>query len=431
MHGGRNGASDMQEKRGMTIGYSFENANVQIAYYSTDMEEPCLLGQMEDTDKQQIPVCVCKLNHSDQWVFGEEAQSAAREGHGTLVENLVGRCESGEPVVVDDVPYMPEELLGIFIRKSMSLLHKVCNLEQICALTFVFPTLPMKLLRAMRSITAQLPVVQDRCYLLEEKESFFHFVMHQRRELWNNDVMLLDARAGSLKIWTLSRRRAAQVTPFVVTEQKPDPFSFGEKDAYTDAQFAKLMEQVLEKQLVSCIFLTGREFEGGWMQEAKKVLCHGRRVFAADHIGVRGACYRGLAQPEADGRQLQFYMGTHQLRSHLGLYVWNGREQQYCRLLWAGTNWYEAARSHTFLVDHCDSVCLQMDAVMDDVPPEARSVRKTISLDWLPQRPHLATKIRIDVVYENAKQCRITVTDIGLGELFPASDRSVTEQMGG
>lgn len=422
----------MQEKRALTIGYSFEDEKVQIGYYSTDMEEPQLLGQTGDTGRLHIPVCICKLNHSNQWLFGEEAQSAAKEGHGTLVENLTALCESKEPVVVDDVPYMPGELLGIFIKKSMSLLHRICNLEQIYAMTFVFPLLSMKLLQVMRTITAQLPVAQNRCYLLEEKESFYHFVMHQKRELWNNDVMLLDARGGGLKIWTLGRRKAAQMTPFVVAEQTLSRFSFGEKDARTDAQFAKLLEQVIQKRLVSCIFLTGREFEGGWMQEAKRVLCRGRKVFAVDHIGVRGACFRGLMQPESGGRQRRFYMGVHQLKHHLGLYVWNGREQQYCRLIWAGTNWYEAVVSHTFLVDNCDSVSLQMDAaVTDDAPPDARSIRKMISLDWLPKRPHLATKIRIDIAYENAEQCRITITDIGLGELFPASEKSVTERMGG
>ncbi len=420
----------MSEKKALLIGYSFQDSDVQIGYYSSDMEEPQLLSQTSDPDLVRIPVCLCKLDDSNQWLFGTEARSAYEQGHGELTEDLIRLCLAGEPVLVDHVPYMPSELLGIFLKRSLNLLHRIINLDQIHSITFTFPELPGRLVADMRQAMAQLPVPGERLFLQDHKESFYDFVIHQKRELWTNDVMLLDAREGGLYAWNLGRAKAVRGTPFTVTETALDEFQFGNKDGDTDARFTKLLEQLIQKRLISSVFLVGREFQGNWMQESLRYLCRGRRVFGVENMEVKGACYRGLRGQEKESDRRQFYLGEQQVKYHIGLYVWNGREQQYCRLVWAGTSWFDAGLSQVFLVDDCDSICFQTDAATE-VPEEERSFRKTISLDWLPKRPNLATKIRVDLRFESADKWTVTVTDMGLGELFPASGKSVTEQIGG
>ncbi len=417
----------MSEKKAMVIGYSFQDACVQIAYYSSDMEEPLLIPQMEETGRVQIPVCLCKLDNSDQWILGEEAIAAHEQGHGILVEDLMGLCLEGEPVLVGDVPYTPCELLTTFIKKSLNLLHRVTNLDQIQAMTFTFPVLNSQLVGEMRQVFSQLPIDKERMFIQDHKESFFDFMIHQKRELWSNEVMLFDARAGQLKVWNLNRLKGTNGVPFVVTETNCEEFSFGEKDDRTDLRFARLVDYLIQKRLVSSVLLVGKEFEGDWMKESARLLCRGRHVFFAEHISVKGACYRGLGKEDNQNERRCFYLGEQQLPYHIGLYVWNGREQQYCRVIWAGTSWHEADISHTFLLDDCDNICLQIDYVID----EKKSIRKNISLDWLPKRPNLATKIRMDLKFDGPDDWAVTVTDLGLGELFTSSQKSVMERMGG
>lgn len=417
----------MSEKKAMVIGYSFQDACVQIAYYSSDMEEPQLIPQMEETGRVHIPVCLCKLDNSDQWILGEEGRVAHEQGHGILVEDLIGLCLLGEPVLLGDIPYTPCELLTIFIKKSLNLLHRVTNLDQIQAMTFAFPVLDSHLVKEMRQVFSQLPIDRERLFLEDQKESFFDFMIHQKRELWSNEVLLFDARAGQLTAWNLNRLKGTNGIPFVVTQMDCHGFSFGEKDAGTDVQFAKFVDILIQKRLVSSVLLVGKDFEGDWMKESARLLCRGRHVFFAEHISVKGACYRGLGKEGHQNERRCFYLGEQQLPFHVGLYVWNGREQQYCRVVWSGTSWHEADVSHVFLLDDCDSICLQMDYVID----EKKSIRKNISLDWLPKRPNLSTKIRLDLEFFGARDFTVTVTDLGLGELFPSSNKSVTERIGG
>lgn len=423
----KKGVVEMNQKKAMVIGYSFQDACVRIAYYSSDMEEPQLIPQLEESGHTQIPVCLCKLEESDQWIIGEEAIAAHQQGHGSLVQDLIGLCLLGEPVLVDDIPYAPCELLITFIRKSLNLLHRVTNLEQIQAITFTFPRLTTGLVEQMEQVFHALPIARERLYLEDHKESFFDFMIHQKKELWSNDVLLFDARGGEMTVWNLNRLQGTNGIPFVVTKMDGQGFVFGEKDDTTDAQFTQLVDALIQKRLVSSVLLVGKEFEGEWMKESAKLLCRGRHVFFAENIAAKGACYRGITEDDRQKERRYYYLGEHQLPYHVGMYVWNGREQQYCRLIWSGTSWYEAALTQIFLLDDCDSLCLQLDYVAE----EKKSVRRNISLDWLPKRPNLATKIKVDIGFSGAEEFKVIVTDLGLGELFPSSGRSVTERIGG
>ncbi len=418
----------MSEKKAMVIGYGFCDGCVQIGYYSSNMDEPELLHQSAE-EASPIPVTLCRLE-SGQWLYGTEAVSAGRQGLGPVVEDLVRLCAEGEPVVVEDVPYMPGELLAVFVKKSLNLIHRIANLDQISGMTFSFEHLTERVITDMQQIISQMPIPAERMYIQDFKESFYDFVTYQKRELWTNDVMLLDARGGRLKVWELGRAKASHGVPFMVGETVFEQFKFGRKDQATDEQFAKLLAQLIQKRLISSVFLMGKEFEGDWMKESLRYLCRGRRVFGVEHMAVKGACYRCLRPAETKDDKRQYYLGEQQIKFHVGLYVWNGREQQYCRLIWAGTNWFEGASSNIFLLDQCDSVCIQTDFVTE-APEDKRSVRQTIPLNWIPKRPNLATKVRVDIRFQGVDDWTVTVTDLGLGDLFPASGKSVTRQMGG
>ena len=47
-----------------------------------------------------------------------------------------------------------------------------------------------------------------------------------------------------------------------------------------------------------------------------------------------------------------------------------------------------------------------------------------MQLPGLPERPPKATRLHIHLEFESDKRCRIHVTDLGLGEMYPASEWS-------
>ena len=54
-------------------------------------------------------------------------------------------------------------------------------------------------------------------------------------------------------------------------------------------------------------------------------------------------------------------------------------------------------------------------------PKSAQLQRYSMSLPGLPHRPPKATRLRISLEFESLSRIHIRVTDLGLGELFPAS----------
>jgi len=57
--------------------------------------------------------------------------------------------------------------------------------------------------------------------------------------------------------------------------------------------------------------------------------------------------------------------------------------------------------------------------------PEKRKVG--MMLPGIPLRPNKTTRLLLELQYISATECKVTVTDLGFGELFPSSGKTWTE----
>lgn len=57
------------------------------------------------------------------------------------------------------------------------------------------------------------------------------------------------------------------------------------------------------------------------------------------------------------------------------------------------------------------------------------TLKESLLLDGLPERPPRATRLHIAVEFIRVDCLRIEVQDLGFGELFPSSDLSWTEEI--
>ena len=91
-------------------------------------------------------------------------------------------------------------------------------------------------------------------------------------------------------------------------------------------------------------------------------------------------------------------------------------------LVSAGSHWYEAEGSCEMILDEPGRVVFRVDSLEKNKHSDLE-----MQLAGFPERPRKTTRLRITAHYENARECIVTVEDLGFGELFPATGRKWTE----
>ena len=67
------------------------------------------------------------------------------------------------------------------------------------------------------------------------------------------------------------------------------------------------------------------------------------------------------------------------------------------------------------------------DPVPDILDRDERN--KVIRLDFLPVRPDRAGRVKLEFSFLSAEKLTVTITDLGFGEIFRSTDRSVKEEI--
>ena len=96
----------------------------------------------------------------------------------------------------------------------------------------------------------------------------------------------------------------------------------------------------------------------------------------------------------------------------------------YHPLIVSGVNWYEAMGDCEIILDDTR----ELEFVVSDMENTGK-VRYSMSLPGLPDRPAKATRLHIHLEFTAADECRIDVTDMGFGDLYPSSNLTWHETM--
>ena len=73
----------------------------------------------------------------------------------------------------------------------------------------------------------------------------------------------------------------------------------------------------------------------------------------------------------------------------------------------------------------------KQNAVELEVTPFDSKKKKavTILLEGFPERPEKTTRVRIELAFLDEKTMKVTLTDRGFGELFPASGAKIVQEV--
>ncbi len=403
------------------LGYDLAATCSQISYcYIKGNSEVATLSSVAGEENYDIPTVLCKKCGVNQWLIGNEALRFLEENpeQGILVDNLLNLAVEGETLLLEGEEYEPENLLTLFVKRSLSLLTGVAPLEKVTALMFTCEHLSQRMIEVLNIVSAGLALKKAQIFYQNYTESFYSYMIYQPKELWDFKSLLFDYRAEKLKYMCMECNK--KTTPIVVYIDREELEFDG-----SDEQMLEISKVLVGSERISSVYLIGEKFAEGWMKQSLKYLCQGRRVFQGNNLYSKGACFclmERLQGSEIGGEYV--FLGNDKLKANIGMRVLRRGEDAYYALLDAGVNWYE--------LDYTCELYLKDEDVLEFlITPLIGKDIKTISmpLEGLGLKQGEATRIRLHLFLTKESVICAQVEDLGFGEFRAATEKVWEHEM--
>ena len=411
------------------VGYDLGKLVSQISYCQPDGTQAETVSGVAGTEQYNIPTVLCKRKGVNQWFYGREALKYAASKEGVLVEDLLTLAERGEDVVVEEECYDPVALLTLFVKRSLTLLNMQASVNRIEAFMFTVEDLSPQMVDVLSKIAAGLQLKTQNIFFQSHVESFYHYVLYQPKELWKNNVLIFDYSSHLKSLHLECNKRTTPQVVFIRSKEYPtvkrmlfDEEGQNEQKRDLDATFLKIVEDEIQDNMISTVYLLGDGFKDNWATESLRVLCRNRRVFQGNNLYSRGACYGGVERlnPGPEGKS-HVYLGRDKLKANIGMKVLRRGEESYFAILDAGSNWYEVVADFEIILESGNTLVFLITPLTG-----GKVTDKQIVLEGLPERPERTTRLRIHMEMSAVDKTVITVEDLGFGELIPSSGKAWT-----
>ncbi len=400
----------------------------QICYYTGTMTEPESLSTIHDEQKYLIPTVVAKLNHAAEWCIGDIAKLHIKRHEAAGASSLIHMILKEKNMKIEEEEYSGKQLLELYICKLFELISGYCHTEQPDKVVFTLEYPDRLLVNVIHTAMQKMGIAKEDIRVIGHSESFIYYNIFQKKELWINDVLVFDFNETRFTMRRLNLVRARTPQPIIIEESdysreiRYDMLKTKEGRLQADSRFAEIVGEICSGHIVSTIYLTGCGFYEKWMEESVKVLCNKHRVFQGYNLFVKGAGYASMDMfGIGDAGNYQFVCSGRTL-VNIGLEVIRDGRELPLILSKAGTNWYEAGARIQCIPDQTREVTVSISS-----PFSKNKKEMTLNLNEFPERPNKNTRIEIALSYKNDRQCIIAVTDMGFGEFFKASGKTVRQ----
>lgn len=412
----------------IVVGYDLGNRFSQISYYNINSPEPETVSSVIGTQMYNIPTILAKRPGVGQWFYGKEAERYVKT-EGILVDNLLKRAERGEEVRVEDESYDPVALLALFMKRSLSLLSMTLSLKDIDGFIITVPKLTSKTVEVLSRVVAALSLKCEYITYQSHVESFYSYMIHQSKELWQYQVLSLEFNES---LSSMRMECSHHTTPKVVfihedkyeeivrPEWSEDENVLAGQAEELDYSFKRLCENILDEGDITTIYLLGDTFKDNWSKESLKVLCKNRRVFQGNNLYSKGACYSIMDKLNPNElSKSHVYLGEEKVKSNIGLKALRRGEDSYLAVIDAGSNWFEVKKDFDIILDEGNIITFLVTSLTG-----GKIIEKPIILEDLPERPYATTRLRIHIEMDAVDRVVMNIEDIGFGEIFKASGKT-------
>ena len=381
--------------------------------------EPVTFSAVQGQEAYDIPMVLCKRKGSSVWLAGQAALETAQDGEGTAVTGLLKKAREDRPVLVEGEEYNAGSLLALFLRRCLAMLEPEIAPEQIAAVAFTAPEMDFAMEQVLLRAFGRLETGAQQVFCESHQESFFSYMLMQDAEQRRAGMLLCEyGRDGNLSFSTLLyNRRTSPVVYWARTGQSSiSPSLHGPG---RDHEFTAAVQEFLQQNDASAVYLTGEGFNGGWMKEAAVYLCRGRRVFQGENLFSKGAAYSALLHVDKPSEiPDSIFLAQDALHSNIGIEVLLREQKGYHVLLDAGVKWYNAEIEEDFILENGKEFSLLQTPVTGGEPQQL-----TVRLNGLPDRPDRTTRLRLVLTMPAVDRLRVQITDMGFGEIFPSCGR--------
>lgn len=406
------------ENKNIIIGYDLGSRFSKICWYNGQEKtaENVLFGE----EQMQIPTALCKIS-DNIWLCGQEAVDAANNDRGILLDDFIDDYEEQPEIHVGVESYEKKSLIAIYLRESLKVFKHIFDDYDIAYMTISLRQISKTIMNDITGNSEFFGVNKNCVRVQSYIASYEYYALNQKKELWSHDVGLFEYDEDGLNYYHLyiSKKRQptvvnAQVYPLKMYMN--GEMLENESPIDLDRKFADVLNQVLAQKLISTIYLTGKGFTMSWLNDAKRRLCSGRKVFFEESVYAAGACY--CSQIDVSGRQFKQFIALNDDIVPVSIYLKGSRNKEIVRreLVTGGSFWYNLENHDRFILDGTDTVVFRVRDLVTDT-----ETLIPLKLEGLPDRENKTTTVGVEVSFESARICNFIMTDEGFGSVYPPS----------
>lgn len=378
------------------------------------------------------PTIICKKKGTeDEWYIGEEAYRLVLEGQGVFVDKLLQLVKKEGSSTIDGIRYDSLELLKRFLEKALKEAKEELWEENLSQLCITLPKVNARVMDVLMYCGDYLNVPRECVHIITHTESMIYYVLSQKREVWNNQIGLFDLTEESLCYYEMKVQRGLKQTTVVAEREKleegfnldvlksPSGMRIGDKI------LCSCGERMLQKKLFSSVFLTGKGFESqDWAGDFMKLLCNRRKVYVDQALFSKGACYKAADCARAKTSYPFVFLCDGRLKTTVSVKAIHKNKESQLVLASAGESWYDSKTTVDFILDNqCD-----MEFLITPMDPKKKKTVK-LTLEGFPQRGDKTLKVSVNIGFLDEKTMVLVVKDKGFGDLYPATDAMIRQEV--
>ncbi len=266
--------------------------------------------------------------------------------------------------------------------------------------------------------------------LISHTEALVHYLLRQDKNLTHRAVGVFELSEQHLCYYEMQISHGSRRYVLAGAEKQDDGFQLNvlknqSGKALADQILTSLSKRVLGKQVYSSIFLAGKGFHTlDFAPEFQRYLCTGRKVLLEEHLFSLGALSYSLLTAAHREEEYVILCDT-TLPLDISMRVMEKEVEQSISLLRAGDSYLENPAAVELLLSEQEYLDFQILSLSLEQKP--RTARMDLSL--FPKRPGLCTRIKLEIVPLSREELEMKVTDLGFGEFYPSSGKSVTERL--
>ena len=410
----------MNEVRNLLIGIDFGKENTQICCYDRKADEPRSLSVKAGDGSYEIATNLAKRPDSADYMIGISAQQA-EEGGTSCVKDLYEVSGKEDKIRIGDEEKEPWELTALFLKGVLRYLGVADPVKNTSALAIAAAELTPSRVENLKKACAHLGFGGKKLILLDYDESFFYYAMTQRKEPVSRSVAWFRFIGNIVEYRRMTVRN--DLKPIRVTMDEPVRTDLPAENEARDEAFAIFIQKTLGQEMFSSIQITGEGFDQNVLPRSIRILCFGKRkVYFGNNLYARGACAAAKERTENHNLKNFRFISPSIINNNVGMEMRIMGSPTYHPIIRSGSNWYECESSCELILDDMDELIFEVES-----PGEPEKKRVAMKLPGLPSRPPRTTRLLLEMKYVSREECRIRVTDLGFGEMFPSSKKVWTE----